>query len=87
MSGRQAQVEQLATLIMESPALPELRERVQRGLFDRFRGATHDEREIINAIMDNEALFFKELTLIYNKAIEEKDVNDEEEKEKPKEED
>ena len=85
MSVSPAQLEHFAKFVMTHEALPVFRERIQKGLFDRFRTANHAEREVINAIMDNESLFFNELKSVLNSMASKEDVNDPPEKEtKPK---
>lgn len=54
----------LAKTLLNHSALPAVREDVQRRLFNKFRTATPSEREVINYILDNEALFFKELSAL-----------------------
>lgn len=51
-------------LLQDEEAVAAVRERVQLRLFDKFRKASPAEREIINAIMDNESLFWTELKII-----------------------
>ena len=81
MSISPAQMEHFAKFVMTHEALPVFRERVQKTLFNRFRTANPEQREVINAIMDNETLFFKELTNVLNSMAGEEDVNDPPEKE------
>ena len=78
-SSKQAQIESLAAVIMGHEGLEGLREQVQKKLFDCFRTSNPEEREVINAIMDNEALFFKEVDQILIKLEAEKSVNEDEE--------
>ena len=62
---------------MEHEALPLVRERVQKTLFDRFRTSSPEQREVINAIMDNETLFFDELKSVLKSMAGQENVNDE----------
>ena len=82
MSVSEAQLESLAAFVINHEALPVLRERVQKVLFDRFRTASPEQREVINAIMDNETLFFDELKKVLNSMAGQDDVNDEVEDDK-----
>ena len=83
MSVTPAQLEAYAAAVLNNPAMEEVRNRVKLSLFDRFRTANHAEREIINAIMDNETLFYDELKNILDGAevvneteAEEESIND-----------
>jgi hypothetical protein len=80
MSVSQAQLDHFAKFVMTHEAMPIFRERVQKGLFDRFRTATAPEREVINAIMDNETLFFDEVKKVMTEMTSKESVNDEVEK-------
>jgi len=82
VSTSPAQLEHFAKFVMTHEALPVLRERVQKELFNRFRTASPVERDVINAIIDNESLFFNELTKVLNSMAGEEDVNDPPEKPK-----
>jgi hypothetical protein len=62
MSERQ--LTELARIILEHPEIDNLRERIHHRMFNKFRTASPDEREVINYIMDNEKLFFGELKAI-----------------------
>lgn len=57
-----------ANMVLNHPALDAVREEVQFKLFNKFRTASPDEREQINHIMDNEALFFNQLEAIRDDA-------------------
>jgi len=67
-------IKDLSGLVLNHPGLDGVRERVQKVLFDRFRVANPEEREIINSIMDAESLFFKELRIISGEQELEDDV-------------
>lgn len=78
MSTSPTQLKAFAELVLSHDALLTVRERVQKRLFDRFRRATPAEREVINAIMDNENLFHEELKIVLNEFAAIEAVNDEE---------
>ena len=61
MSTSPERLADFATIVLGHPAAAGVRERVQRRLFEKFRTATPVERDVINAIMDNESLFWREL--------------------------
>ena len=63
-----AQLQDYARVVLNHDAMEEVRERVQKKLFDKFRVARPEEREVINAIMDNESLFFTELRTVLGEA-------------------
>lgn len=51
-------------LVLDHPAKEQVRTRVQLRLFERFRKASPEERDVINAIMDNEQLFWREIEAV-----------------------
>ena len=77
MSVSQAQLANLAQLILNNEeAVEEVRNRYRLRMFDRFRQASPAQREIINAIMDNEQAFWEEFRSLL---VSEDVVNEEEE--------
>ena len=62
MSVSEAQLQNIADLILNNKeAIEEIRNRYRLRMFDRFRTASPAQREIINAIMDNEQAFWEEM--------------------------
>lgn len=51
-------------LMADGECLQEVRDRFQMRMLAKFRKANPAEREMINAIMDNEVMFFDELKAI-----------------------
>ena len=68
MSLSPAQLENYANSVLNDDAMQEVRDRVQLSLFKKFRVSNPEEREVINAIMDNENLFYDELRKILGAA-------------------
>jgi hypothetical protein len=60
-------------LIEDEVCMQEVRNRFQLRMLSRFRASTHEVRDEINHIMDNEQAFFEELTAICDEIL---DVND-----------
>jgi hypothetical protein len=61
MSVSETQLQNIAGLILNNDeAVEEIRNRYRLRMFDRFRTATPAQREIINAMMDNEQAFWEE---------------------------
>ena len=67
-------------LMADQECLQEVRDRFQMRMLAKFRKAAPAERELINAIMDNEVLFFDELKAIVAKAETVNDDPDEDSK-------
>ena len=57
-----------ASILNNEEALLEVRDRFQMKMLQKFRMAPPAEREQINAIMDNEKMFFDELKAILGAA-------------------
>jgi len=53
-----------ATLILEHPALEAIQDRVAQQMLQRFRRGSKEEREIINAMLDNDVAFLSVLKAI-----------------------
>jgi hypothetical protein len=60
------------TLVDDEACMEEVRRRFQLRMLEKFRMADKEKREAINAIMDNEVMFFDELKMI---AAEVGDIN------------
>ena len=71
------QQEDFAKMVVDHPEFKEVMTRVDMRLFNKFRTATPQEREIINAIMDSGLMFVRELRAIADGA---EDLEPEEEK-------
>jgi hypothetical protein len=65
-----------AKMVLNHPAFEDIREDVEFKIFQRFRSATVAEREILNCILDNGSLFFKELKAL---VAQEQDIQETEE--------
>lgn len=61
------------TLIGDEEALQAVKDRFHMRMLERFRSANAEQRDIINAIMDNSDAFFEELQAIVDDI---EDIND-----------
>jgi len=78
MSVSKSQLQDFSKYVMNHDAVDVFRERVQMTCFNMFRNATAEKREIINAIMDNESMFFAEIQKVLNEMSGDEPVNDDE---------
>ena len=53
-----------AKLILEHPALEAIQDRVAQQMLQRFRRGSKEEREMINAMLDNDVAFLSVLKTI-----------------------
>ena len=53
-----------AKLVLDHPALEAIQTRVAQQMLQRFRRGTKEEREIINAMLDNDVAFLSVLKAI-----------------------
>ena len=76
MSISNNQLLNLAEILDSHEAVPEVRDRMKKRLFERFLSSTLEERKIISDIMDAEKLFFAELQNIIAELKELTPIND-----------
>ena len=53
-----------ATTVLEHPALEAIQDRVAQQMLQRFRRGSKEEREMINAMLDNDVAFLSVLKTI-----------------------
>jgi len=66
MSVSKQRLDEFAKFVINHEALPEIRERMKRRLFDEFITATDDKRKVIGDILNADALFFSEIQRVLN---------------------
>jgi hypothetical protein len=64
------QIASLGNQILNHPLLPEIFDRIERKLFDKWMVSDPAKREIIGNIVDSKNLFLKELRIIVEEAEE-----------------
>jgi len=79
MSVSKQRLDEFAKFVINHEALPEIRERMKRRLFDEFITATDDKRKVIGDILNAEALFFSEIQRVLNEIQLNETLNDSEE--------